>query len=129
MQLARRHLEAQEVIPHLLDEASHGPELWHQRSYLARAVVVDPKHGIIDDGLVPLAHFVDSARPDAVAIALESNGRDDPYPAVYILRRGSVTEHVLEPSPLLDFEGPNHRKALLSALDRLISPSVAQPQP
>ncbi len=129
LRLARPHLEAHEVIPHLLAEASHGPELWHQRSYLARAVVIDPEHGIIDDGIVPLAHFVDSAGPDAVAIALESNGRDDPYPAVYIRRAGSVTEHLLEPSPLLDFEGSNHRMALISALDRLISPSVSQPQP
>ena len=78
--------------------------------------------------IVPLAHFVDSAGPDAVAVALESNGRDDPYPAVYIRRGGSVTEHLLESSPLLDFEGQAHRKALVSALDRLMSPSISQPQ-
>ncbi len=128
MRLPRHHLEAHEVIPYLLAEASHGPELWHQRSYLARVLLVDPDHGIVDEGIVPLAHFVDSAGPDAVAVALESNGRDDPYPAVYIRRGGSVTEHLLEPSPLLDFEGQGHTKALVAALDRLMSPSISQPQ-
>lgn len=129
MRLPRRQLDAKEVIPRLLAEASHGPELWHQRSYLARVLLVDPDHGIVDEGIVPLAHFVDSAGPDGVAVALESNGRDDPYPAVYIRRGGSVTEHLLESSPLLDFEGEDHRKALVSALDRLMSPSISQPQP
>jgi thioredoxin reductase len=129
MRLRRRQLDAKEVIPRLLAEASHGPELWHQRSYLARVLLVDPDHGIVDEGIVPLAHFVDSAGPDGVAVALESNGRDDPYPAVYIRRGGSVTEHLLESSPLLDFEGQDHRKALVSALDRLMSPSISQPQP
>jgi thioredoxin reductase len=126
MQLPRRHLEAQEVIPHLLAEASRGPELWHQRSYLSRVVLVDADHGIVDEGVVPLAHFVDSAGPDGVAVALESNGRDDPYPAVYVRRGNAVTEHLLEPSPLLDFEGSNHRRALIAALDRVMSPSISR---
>jgi len=128
MQLPRPHLDATDVIPRLLAEASHGPELWHQRSYLARVILVDPGQGIVDDGIVPLAHFVDSAGPDAVAVALESNGRDDPYPAIYIRRAGTVTEHLLEPSPLLDFESSNYTKALITALDRLLSPSISQPQ-
>ncbi len=127
MRLPRRRLDAREVIPFLLAEASHGPELWHQRSYLARVVVIDLDHGIIDDGVTPLATFVDSGGPDGVAVALESNGRDDPYPAIYIRRQGAVTEHLLEPSPLLDFEGTAHRKALMAALDRLLSPSVTGP--
>src|ERR1700674_805976 len=67
MRLPRRQLDAKEVIPRLLAEASHGPELWHQRSYLARVLLVDPDHGIVDEGIVPLAHFVDSAGPDGVA--------------------------------------------------------------
>ncbi len=123
----RRHIDAGDVIPYLLAEASRGPELWHQRSYLTRVVVIDTDQGIFDDGIVPLAHFLDAPGPDAVAIALESNGRDDPYPAVYVRRKGAVSEHLLEPNPLLDFEGPAHRKALMAALDHLLSPSVSQP--
>ena len=89
-------------------------------------VLVDADHGIVDEGVVPLAHFVDSAGPDAVAVALESNGRDDPYPAVYVRRGNVVTEHLLEPSPLLDFEGSHHRRALIVALDRVMSPSISR---
>ncbi len=77
---------------------------------------------------MPLAHFVDSAGPDGVAVALESNGRDDPYPAVYVRRGNAVTEHILEPSPLLDFEGSNHRRALIAALDRVMSQSISRPE-
>jgi thioredoxin reductase len=128
MRLPRRKVEAGEIISYLLSEASHGPELWHQRSYLARVLVIDGDLGIVDDGIAPLAHFVDSAGPDAVAIALESNGRDDPYPAVYVRRAGAVTEHLLDPDPLLNFEGDEHRKAMMAALDRVVSPSVSQPQ-
>jgi thioredoxin reductase len=128
MRLPRRNVDPGEVVSYLLSEASHGPELWHQRSYLARVLVIDPDQGIVDDGIAPLAHFVDSAGPDAVAIALESNGRDEPYPAVYVRRHGVVTEHLLEPHPMLNFGGHEHQKALVAAIDRVLSPSITQPQ-
>ncbi|MEP6752349.1 MAG: NAD(P)-binding domain-containing protein [Candidatus Dormiibacterota bacterium] len=128
VRLPRLRLEASDVISHLLAEASHAPELWHQRSYLARVVLVDPDRGIIDDGIAPLANFVDAPGPDAVAVALESNGRDDPYPAIYIRKQGTVTEHLLEPNLQLNFEDHAHRKALTAALERLLSPSLSQPQ-
>lgn len=128
MRLPRRTVDATEVVSYLLSEASHGPELWHQRSYLARVLVIDADQGIIDDGIAPLAHFVDSAGPDAVAIALESNGRDEPYPAVYVRRHGTVTEHLLEPHPMLNFAGHEHQKALVAAIDRVLGPSISQPK-
>jgi thioredoxin reductase len=129
--LPRRTLEAREVIPYLLAEASRGPELWHQRSYLARVLLIDPDRGILDDGITPLMSFVDprGVVPDGVAIALESDGTRDPYPAVYVRRQGAVTERLLEPSPLLDFEGHAHRSELSAAIDRLLSPSLSQPKP
>ena len=114
--LSRRRLEASEVVPFLLDEASHGPELWHQRSYLARVVVIDRDSGITDDGIQPLAHFVDSAGKDAVAVTLEANGKDDPYPAIYVRSKGVVTEHLMPPHPLLDFEGAEYQRQLSSDL-------------
>jgi hypothetical protein len=89
-------------------------------------LLIDAGEGILDDGIVPLAHFVDSGGPDAVAIALESNGRDDPYPAVYVRRDGLVSEHLLEPDPLLDFERDEHRKAMAAALEGVLSPSVSK---
>src|SRR5260370_42520063 len=89
--LSRRRLEASEVVPFLLDEASHGTELWHQRSYLARVVVIDRDNGITDDGIQPPAHFVDSAGQDAVAVTPQANGKDDPYPPTYVRSKGVVT--------------------------------------
>jgi thioredoxin reductase len=123
----RRALRPEEVVTFLLDEASHGPELWHQRSYLARVVSVDGSLGLFDDGIVPLAHFVDSEGPDAVAIALEANGRDDPYPAVYLRSGGRVTtEKLLPPHPLLDFTGEAYRRELASILDPVLDAALSR---
>jgi hypothetical protein len=120
-------MQSDKLVPFLLAEASRGPELWHQRSYLAHVVNLDPRHGITDEGFIPLAHFVDSKGPDAVAITLESNGRDDPYPAVYVRRRGEVTEpQLLPPHPLLDYEGADYQQQLSTALGGLVSPSLTK---
>ena len=124
---ARRRMKAGELVPFLLSEASRGPELWHQRSYLARVVSVEPKRGIHDEGFQPLAYFVDSHGPDAVAITLESNGRDDPYPAIYLRRHGAVTEpRLMPPHPLLDFEGSDYHKQLVAELSDLLTPSLTK---
>ncbi len=128
----RPQMRADELVPFLLAEASRGPELWHQRSYLARVVTFDPKQGIIDEGFLPLAHFVDSKgpAPDAVAITLESNGRDDPYPALYLRRHDAVTEpRLMDPHPLLDFEGPGYQEQLAAGLSDLLSPSLTRSSP
>jgi thioredoxin reductase len=129
VQAPRRPVNAEELVPFLLAELSHGPELWHQRSYLARVVSVDADHGISDEGFVPLAHFVDEAgQPDAVAITLESNGHDDPYPAIYIRRQSAVTEpRLMDPHPLLEFEGEKYQRQLTEELSGLLSPSLTQP--
>ena len=136
-ELARRHfgvappkpsVSAEDLIGFLLHEARYGPELWHQRSYLARVVSIDPGHGILDEGIVPLAYFLDAAAYDGVAIVLESNGHDDLYPVVYVKRGAAVSEHVLPANPLLDFEREEHRAAVAAALEPLLSPSLSRPQ-
>jgi thioredoxin reductase len=118
MQIERRRLRAEEVAPLLLAEASRGPELWHQRSYLARAFTVGADGGMEDGGIQPLAHFVDGGADaqDGVAVALEANGRDDPYPAIYLRSRGEAREHLLPPHPLLDFEGPDYQREAASLM-------------
>lgn len=128
VQAPRRPMKAEELVPFLLAEVSHGPELWHQRSYLARVVSVDADHGINDEGFVPLAHFVDAHdEPDAIAITLESNGKDDPYPAIYIRHDGSVTEpQLMAPHPLLDFESAECHRQLTAFLSDLLHPSLTQ---
>jgi hypothetical protein len=75
---------------------------------------------VVDDGIVPLAHFVDASGPDAVAIAVESNGEGDIYPAVYLRRGDRVEEHLLPPDPLMEFEHAEHRTQLASILKPFI---------
>src|SRR5207253_628032 len=85
----RPRLNAGEVLPHLLAEATHAPELWHQKSYLARTILADPARGIVDDGILPLQLFVDGEGPDGVAVAVEANPAGELYPAVYV-RKGNA---------------------------------------
>jgi thioredoxin reductase len=117
-------VEPGRVIAVLLDELSHGPELWHQRSYLARIVNIDRDQGITDEGIVPLAHFLDGRGPDAVAVTLESNGQGNPYPAVYVRKAGTVSEHSMPAHPLLDFRGEEYRRELQSILEPVLAPSA-----
>jgi hypothetical protein len=121
----RPRLEPGDLVPYLLAELSRGPELWHQRSYLARIINLDRDRGITDEGILPLAHFIDSDSGDAVAVALESNGQGDPYPAVYLRKGGALTEHLLAPDPLLEFEGPDYDRQLREILDPVLSTSAS----
>ena len=110
------------MVPFLLSELSHGPELWHQRSYLTRVVSLDRNAGITDAGILPLQHFLDSTGPDAVAVCLESNGQGNPYPVVYVRKDGSVLEHPpLPPHPLLDFSGSEYVQHLEGILKPILS--------
>jgi hypothetical protein len=120
-------IEADQLVPFLLAEASTGPELWHQRSYLARVVTFDAATGITDQGIQPLAHYLDNPGGDAVAMALEANGKDDPYPAVYVRAGGAISEHLLPPHPLLDFTGSEYQRQLGDVLASLIHGSLAAP--
>ena len=100
------------------DELTRGPEIWNQRGYLARIVALDPTRGIRDDGIAPLATFVDEAGPDALAITLESDGSTDVYPVLYSRVAGSLTEHRLDPHPLLDYQTESTRREIDAVLTR-----------
>ena len=123
--VARPRLEPSAVVGYLLEELSRGPELWHQRSYLARVINLDRDKGITDDGIVPLADFLDTGRVDAVAVTLESNGRDDLYPVIYLRKDGAISEHPMPPQPLLDFTGSEHERQLRSILEPVLTRSGA----
>lgn len=118
--IARRPLQPQDVVPYLLAEASHGAELWNQRSYLARVVSFNRSQGIRDEGILPLAYFVDAAGPDAVAVVLETDQSGDHHPAVYLRRAGKVSEHVLASNALLNFETADHHAQLGALLNGLL---------
>lgn len=108
-------LDAGAVVPFLLREASEGPELWNQQTYLARAVAFDPDRGIVDEGVVPLAHFVDAPGPDAVAVTVETDDDGDIHPALYVRRAGRVQDRPLAASPLHEF-GIEENRAQVEAL-------------
>jgi len=117
----RPRVAADEVVPFLLREATSGPELWNQRAYLGRAVTFDPDRGIVDEGIVPLAHFVDAEGPDAVAVAVVADEDKSPRAVAYVRRGMNVAEHFLDPSRLLDFATPEHEEQLASLLKDLLS--------
>lgn len=108
----RPALRREEVVPFLAEQLTLAPELWNQRSYLARVVSLDAGEGIHDEGFWPLAHFVDAAGPDGVAITLEPSPEGHIYPAIYTRRAGSVDERVLDPDPLNEYRGPAYQRAL-----------------
>jgi thioredoxin reductase len=102
----------------LLREATWSPELWNQRAYLSRALIFEAG-GVLDEGIVPLAHFVDSGGADGVAIAVETNAEGDIHPVVYLRKRGDVEEHLLPSSPLHDYRTAEYR-AEIAALLKLL---------
>ncbi len=114
--LGRPSIEPADLVDTLVGYLASSPELWHQRAYLARVVGLDPAEGPRDEGLVPLAAFVDGAgddgRRDAIALTLEADGSGAIYPVVYARRRGSLDERVFEPDLLLRYDTPAVRAQL-----------------
>jgi thioredoxin reductase len=105
-------LERGDVLDRLLAELAESAVLRNQPAFLARAVTFDPETGIVDDGVVPLAAFVDGVGADAAAVTIETDESGDIHPAVYLRRDGRVTEHLLPGHPMLDFRTPEHRAGL-----------------
>jgi thioredoxin reductase len=116
--LDRPTIAASAVADMLIDELTDGPELWHQRAYLARIVSLDPSDGIRDEGIAPLAWFVDAGGPDAIAATLETDGTGAVYPVIYLRRSGEISEHAIDADPLLDYRTASAR----SALDAILGP-------
>jgi hypothetical protein len=70
--------------------------------------------GFVDEDVVPLADFLDSSGPDAVAASVEVDDAGRLIPMVYVRRSGEVAEHALEPHPLHEYESePYHRELAL----------------
>lgn len=113
-----------DVRDYLLAEATHAPELWHQKAYLARVVTVSADDGIRDRGIQPLSHFLDADGPDAAAMTVEADGQGAIYPVVYLRRGGVTEEHAMEPHPVNDYEGSIYRRSLGAILD-LIAPGAS----
>ena len=109
----RRPVE--DVGAFLLRELSSAPELWVQKGYLCR-VVTAKDGGYVDDEVEPLAYFLDSGGPDALAASVEVDEAGTIIPTVYVRHHGEIAEHQLEPHPLHDYEGEPYRRQLASLL-------------
>ena len=100
-----------DVVPFLLRELTSAPELWVQKGYLCRVVSAsDGSH--VDEGVVPLASFLDSTGPDAYAASVEVDEAGKIMPMLYVRRSGEVREHPFEPHPLHEYEGEPYRRHL-----------------
>ena len=97
-------------------ELTGGPEIWNQKAYLARIVGLDPDVGVRDEGIEPLATFVDATGPDALAITLETDGSGAVYPVLYTRIDGRLAEHRLDAHPLLDYQTEATRRAIEGVL-------------
>jgi thioredoxin reductase len=113
-----RKLAPDAVVPFLLHELAHAPELWTQKGYLARVLTAGESGGMRDEGIEPLAHFVDAAGPDGVAAAVELDGDGVIRPQLYLRRGGAVEEApAMPPHPLHAFGGRDY--------ERLVAEQVA----
>jgi hypothetical protein len=120
VEIKRPSLSADEVVPYLLHEINQAPELWNQRSYLGRAVLFDEQRGIVNEGIVPLTHFVDSPGPPGVAVAIEFDEDGETRPLVYVKTGPKVDERKLDPEPFLNFETKEHEAQLSECLRGLL---------
>jgi thioredoxin reductase len=112
----RRKIPQRQLVGYLLNASTESGELWNQQAYLCRVVSVDENKGIVEGGVQPLAHFVDSGGEDAIAITVETDAEGDQHPAVYFRRRGTVTEQLLSTGLLLDFRTKENRAQLDSLI-------------
>ena len=125
IELTRPEIAADELIPYLLEQATFEGALWRQQAHLARVVSLDPSAGILDEGILPLAPFLDSSGPPAVAVAVETDPEGTMQAAVYLRRNGRVTENLLPPAFMHDFRAPEQRAALESLICDLVPEAVA----
>jgi thioredoxin reductase len=115
----RRPMDAEDLLPFVLGELTHSPELWVQRGYLA-LVLSFGDEGPVDEGYQPLTHFVDADGPDAVAAAVELFPDKTIAPILYVRRGGAVREHPLPSHPMHAYESDEYRAELEQVLTPLV---------
>jgi len=121
----RPPLDRDEIVPYLVRELAHAPELWTQKGYLARVVSVDGD-GLRNQGIVPLAHFLDDEASEACAVAVEYDADGTIIPVVYVRQGGHLVEHSLPGHPLHTFQTDEHRQELAARLAPFLSLTPAR---
>jgi thioredoxin reductase len=125
---ARQPLAVDEVVPYLLGELAHAPELWTQKAYLARVVGVDGADGFRNEGIVPLADFVDRESGDACAVSVEYDADGTIIPVVYVRRGGRLVEHQLPRHPMHTFGTEEHRQQVEACVAPLLGGKTNAPR-
>ena len=114
MRVTRLRLPPNEIVPFVLHELSHAPELWIQKGYLARVLTF--ADGVNDQGILPISHFLDESGPDALAAAIEVDQSGAIFPIVYLRRSGEIKEHPLPGHPLHVYEDESYGQEVESIL-------------
>jgi len=126
----RPSISPEDLVSSILIELVDAPALWHQRAYLARVISLDGREGPRDEGLVPLAAFVDGRGDDgdgdAIALTLEADGTGALYPVIYLRRDGRVEERPIDPDPLLRFDTPAIRARVAEIVDEVRAAATAR---
>jgi thioredoxin reductase len=117
----RPHLAPGDVETFIARELSEGPELFHQRGYLARVLTADPEGGMRDEGVQPLAHVLDAGGPDAIAATLEADGSGAIYPVIYTRIGGRVVEQAIEADPLMRFDTTDAHRTIATLAGRVMT--------
>jgi thioredoxin reductase len=125
----RPAIRSADLVATIVAELGTAPELWHQRAYLARVISLDPADGPRDEGIVPLAAFVDGVgddgTADSLALTLEADGTGSIYPVLYLRREGRVEERMIDPDPLLRFDTPAVQERVGEIVDEAWSAAAA----
>ena len=96
----------------VLGELVECPEIFHGRGYLARVLAAPTDGGLLDQGVSPLTDWLDNERGDGLAFTLEADGSGAIYPLLIARRAGRLVERVIEPDPLLRYDGADARRAI-----------------
>jgi thioredoxin reductase len=112
----REAWDREHLVDRLLEEVTFAPELWNQQAYLARVIRFGGPDGLVNEGIQPLAAFVDASGSDAVAATVETGPEGDIHPTFYLRANGRVAEHALPPDLMHDFRGEEQRRQLSSIL-------------
>ena len=105
----------EDPVSYLLRELTSAPELWVQKGYLCR-VLADEEGGFVDDGILPLAHFLDALDHDAVAASVEVDEAGRILPTLYLREGGEITERQLEPHPMHGYESEPYQREVAGLL-------------
>ena len=105
----------EDPVSYLLRELTSAPELWVQKGYLCR-VLANEEGGFVDDGILPLAHFLDALDHDAVAASVEVDEAGRILPTLYLREGGEITERQLEPHPMHGYESEPYRREVAGLL-------------